>query len=677
MERIFVKLLKPAVAFLISAFFVSGCATTVQPPASVTTPGASAPAQAAAVLPTLLELCRPSDLPPAKVLSRPGYVQFSVAVTADSGAPITGLRESDFSINSGPKTYPIAWFHENRSAANPVSLVLVGDVASSMWNKTVVRSSSLSPVRAALEEAVSTLNDCDEIAVVLVGGEYPPGLSPEKFDLPTSLQDVTLIQSFTTDHELAVAKVYSVIPAGANRLGDGIRMALSQLGAAHYPNRALVILTDGLDEAAVNEGVRVLEQARSDGVAVWVIGIGEPDAKSGLFARLTGTDRVDEAAVRRLASVGGGQALFARPVEKDIGASLANAIATASKQLGHGYTIGTIAPVGTALTVALPKHSDASARVEKASAQMLADAAALPPPKAVGQCIAKDEPPASIAGQAGYTQVRVSVTDRGGKPVTGLKQTDFAAHSGAVNHPVVYFREYDGTTPKSIVIAIDSSYSMEPKIEAVQREFGKLIRRLGPCDEVALIAFNGGPFLLQKLTTNHKVFAQRLGQLNTYGYTALYDATERSLRVLSKAKYRNRVLVLMADGIDNASRIPKDRIIAEVGQSGVLVYAIGFSSPNADRTSASFGNAVFEPVVDGSALDAIASASGGKERIAPPLDEDKGAGFGHAVAAVAEQMDHGYELGFVAPDANAPVSVSVPGYPNYVLQTAGLPVPAK
>ncbi|MDO8431417.1 MAG: VWA domain-containing protein [Candidatus Binatus sp.] len=547
-----------------------------------------------------------------------------------------------------------------------------------MWNKTVVMSSSLSLVRGALEGSLSSMNDCDEVAAVLVGGKYLPGLDPEKLDLPASLEDVTLIQSFTTDHELALVKIYNVLPAGQNRLGDGIRMALSQLRAAHYPSRVLVILTDGLDEAAIDQGVRVLAQARSDGVAVWVIGIGDPAAKTGLFAKLTGTDRVDEAAVRRLANAGGGQALFARPVEKDNGVSLANAIATTTKQLGQGYTIGTIAPPGAALTVALPKRADATTRVEEASGQTLAAAAALPPPAPVGQCVYKDQAPALIAKQAGYSQVRVSVTDRGGKPVTGLKQADFVAHFEPVNDPIVYFHEDDGTIPKSIVIAIDTSGSMTPKIEVVRREFGKLIQRLDPCDEVALIAFSSGTFILQKLTTSHKVIERRLRFLHPFGQTALYDATARSIELLSKAKYRDRVLVLVTDGMDNASLTSKDRLITEVMQSGVPVYAIGIGDPNVGRVSASVGTfASVTDAVDELTLDAIASASGGNERTVPSMDEDQGLGFSRAISAVADQFDRGYKLGFIASSANASVSVSVPGNADYVVRTAGSPQPVK
>ena len=58
---------------------------------------------------------------------------------------------------------------------------------------------------------------------------------------------------------------------------------------------------------------------------------------------------------------------------------------------------------------------------------------------------------------------------------------------------------------------------MSLKLPTVRREFGKLLRRLNPCDQVALVAFNSRPFMLQKLTTNHKIVEHRLTWLHVSG----------------------------------------------------------------------------------------------------------------------------------------------------------------
>ncbi|MFI5353263.1 MAG: VWA domain-containing protein [Candidatus Binatales bacterium] len=546
-----------------------------------------------------------------------------------------------------------------------------------MWDKTVVMPGSLRPVRATLEDAVAGMNDCDEIGVVVAGGKYALGLDPAQFDLPPSLAEVTLLQPFTTDHRAAIAKIYGLLPAGPNKLADGLKLALSQLGRAHYPNRALLVLTDGLDQAAIDEAVPVLEQARASGVPLWVIGIGDPNAKTGALSSLTGTYRVDAAAVERLAKAGGGRSLFALPLDKDTGVSFAQAIGVIVKEMGQGYAIGVVGRPGSTPAVALARPSNATVRANTVPPQVLADAAARPPTTQV-QC-AQDGPPAAIISKAGFTLVRVMVTGPDKRPVNGLKQAAFVASSGTDVYPLVYFHEKNGNSPKSIVIAIDTSGSMSLKLPTVRREFGKLLRQLNPCDQLALVAFSSRPLMLQKLTTNHKLVEHRLTWLRVSGGSAIYDTIDQAMKTLSEAKYHDRALVIVTDGMDDASKIEKDSLLGTLANNNVPIYAIGIGDPDlAPHPSMqpffAFGQSQY--AVDASVLHAIASATAGRAFIVPPMDKDQGVGFAAALDQVADQLDNGYEVGFIAGALGSLPLISVPSQPDYVVKTIGVPAPA-
>jgi hypothetical protein len=107
------------------------------------------------------------------VLSKPGYTQLAVSVTDHDGKSIGSLHQSDFVVRFGPNSPPLAYFREESSATTPVSLVIVGDVSESMYRKTVVLSADeLEKVRNGLNQAVGQLNECDEVALVLIGGTY-------------------------------------------------------------------------------------------------------------------------------------------------------------------------------------------------------------------------------------------------------------------------------------------------------------------------------------------------------------------------------------------------------------------------------------------------------------------------------------------------------------------------
>jgi len=366
-----------SIASLAIAFMICSCSSAQAPvsPASSASPAIAQASPSASAEAPDLELCRPADVAPAEIRSKPGYAEFAVSVADSSGAPIRGLKQSDFVVQSGPKPDQIVYFLENESS--PVSLFVVGDVPNTMAKKTVGKF-PLENTRLEIAEAMLNLDGCDEIGVVLAGGTFPPFLGST---LPnTFVSDVKVVQPFTTDQQGALDGIFSIIPFGSSYLSDGLKMATVQLEGAHYARRALVALTDGLDDKAIKNSVPVLEEVRAKGISVWVIGIGDPDAKEGIRSFMTGTTRVDASAVKRLAAAGGGLSLFAAPVSSDEGSSLARAITTIAKGIGHGYTIGVIAQPGAEPKLAIGNLPSAIVSARTVPPQLLAAMAALPAP---------------------------------------------------------------------------------------------------------------------------------------------------------------------------------------------------------------------------------------------------------------------------------------------------------
>src|ERR1700685_1957492 len=106
---------------LLCARVIAGCGAA-SPPAPGS-PGAATTAATASSaphpFPDPLDLCRLPDLPPASMLSRPGYTQLAVSVTDPNGAPLDGLKKSDFTVRSGANSDRIAYFRQECSVAAP------------------------------------------------------------------------------------------------------------------------------------------------------------------------------------------------------------------------------------------------------------------------------------------------------------------------------------------------------------------------------------------------------------------------------------------------------------------------------------------------------------------------------------------------------------------------------
>ena len=635
---------------------------------------AAAPSPVSAVATAIggarLDLCRPPDLPPPDLRAKPGYTQLRVTVVSAQQTPIHGLKQSDFTIRVGQQTYPIAYFREENASQTPVSVITVSDVSATMYNKTFVGNDRLKflSVRNNIDGAVSHLNACDEMAMVTVGGV---SLDPRQ----PPLSAVTYVQSFTTDQDKAMGPSYAIKPSGEKLLSDGIMMGLTAVANSDYANRALVVVTDGLDPEAMEKSEKFLEATPRGAFSFWVIGIGDPDASA---SSLAGARRLDTEAVKRLAQAGGGHALFARSVNDDNGSSLADAINTINGNLTTGYTIGVILPPSSeAPVVTVANQPDVSTQEMVVPTQFLTAAAGRPERTVLQQCTGIAQVPASISSMAGFRMLNVAVTSAEQKPVTALKQADFAASCGGTSCPIVYFQG-ESCEAVAVAIAIDTSQSMTAKLPVVTSVVKNLIDHLGPNDSVALLAFSSQPYLLQASTKDHDRVKDKLSVLRAYGQTALYDSMAASAAILRRSAHSRKAIVLVTDGIDNISHTSMESLLTDLRTWGVVVYAIGIGTPSETKPqSISVGPFTFggdSDQVDVSPLREMANATGGESFGVGPIDTGKGA-LASAASTISKQLNSGseYVIGVTTSASSSDTTLTVPGHPEYTVSATASP----
>jgi Ca-activated chloride channel family protein len=94
-------------------------------------------------------------------------------------------------------------------------------------------------------------------------------------------------------------------------------------------------------------------------------------------------------------------------------------------------------------------------------------------------------------------------------------------------------------------------------------------------DETFVAAFNGRvERVTDFLSDKHKLENSPLG-LRSEGETALWDAVAFGLDQLKRGKNRKKVLVVVTDGEDNASKIKFRDLIERVEEADVLIYPVG------------------------------------------------------------------------------------------------------
>jgi Ca-activated chloride channel homolog len=277
-------------------------------------------------------------------------------------------------------------------------------------------------------------------------------------------------------------------------------------------------------------------------------------------------------------------------------------------------------------------------------------------------------PSRALRNQSGYEQVTVTVTDQRGRYVTGLQKGDFRIYVDGIQRPLEFLRQ-DLNTPVSIGILADTSGSMEPKLQQLRAAIAQFIGDLNSKDDVFLFAFSNRPFLLQPFTTNHFLVRSRLALLHAYGQTALFDTIMDGLIMVKHGRYDKKALLVVTDGMDNASQATLQQVVGQARRMGVLIYSIGIGDPNSGGMGIAIGPFMIGgdmDHVDTETLTQLSNESGARTFIVREVGD--GEALREDCAAISNELREQYTAGFVAPDPSRPgyrsLRVDVPGRPE-------------
>jgi Ca-activated chloride channel family protein len=165
------------------------------------------------------------------------------------------------------------------------------------------------------------------------------------------------------------------------------------------------------------------------------------------------------------------------------------------------------------------------------------------------------------------------VTNSAGGPVTTLKQEDFQVFEDGNPQKIAVFQR-ESELPLSIVIAVDASLSTrnEHKLEMESaRRFARAILR--PIDGVSLFQFSEVVDQLTPFTSDLRVIDKGISRLHNGAATALYDTLYLGADALLERRGR-KVMVVITDGGDTASKTSYQQAVREAQQAEVILYSI-------------------------------------------------------------------------------------------------------
>jgi VWFA-related protein len=182
------------------------------------------------------------------------------------------------------------------------------------------------------------------------------------------------------------------------------------------------------------------------------------------------------------------------------------------------------------------------------------------------------------------------VTDKIGRPLTGLKLDDFLVMEDGKPQRVTNFALTDA--PFEIALLLDTSGSTREDLGLIRDAADSFINALRPGDRVAVLAFNniprnGNPLatveLLASLTGDRKVLHEAIARIGTSNGTPFYDALARVADQVFREPPREevrgrRAVVALTDGVDSSSDSGFDDARSKLARAGVASYFIQMST---------------------------------------------------------------------------------------------------
>lgn len=308
---------------------------------------------------------------------------------------------------------------------------------------------------------------------------------------------------------------------------------------------------------------------------------------------------------------------------------------------------------------------------------------------------AKEDSDDVLKVETNLVTIPVSVYDRNGLYIPGLRQQDFKVFEDGVEQEIAYFGTQD--KPFTVALLLDTSPSTQYKIDEIHKAAASFVDHLGPEDSVMVIEFNSSVKVQTEPTKDRDKIRKAIYKAKFGDGTSLYNAVDEALRKRLASIQGRKAVVLFTDGVDTTSRKNSyDGTLAYAEESDSLIFPIYYNTYGDTPPQYSTGPDIFGPpiIVRGASkeeyalgrkyLEDLADATGG--RVFRP--EATPGGLAAAFEGIAEELRRQYNIGYVPKEEGRvgqrkqiKVRVNRPNLvlrsrDSYVVGAAPAPVPA-
>lgn len=174
--------------------------------------------------------------------------------------------------------------------------------------------------------------------------------------------------------------------------------------------------------------------------------------------------------------------------------------------------------------------------------------------------------------------LNVTVTDKAGQYVKGLKASDFKIYEDGVEVPANMIASFSlQESPYAAVVLMDSSGSMEARISLARSAAIRFLDALRPEDVAAVYRFDSTVERVQEFSGGRDL-APIAYAIRARGMTTLNDAIVEASRTLAERPEHRKAIVILSDGVDTYSKASSDKAVESALAVGAGIFAVDMSS---------------------------------------------------------------------------------------------------
>ena len=235
--------------------------------------------------------------------------------------------------------------------------------------------------------------------------------------------------------------------------------------------------------------------------------------------------------------------------------------------------------------------------------------------------------------------LNVTVVNTDNHYVTDLGENEFTIFEDGTKQELIFFNRT--SLPIALSLLIDTSASMENRLQIAQEAAIGFAKKLRPQDLAQVVDFDSRVEITQNFTNSVPDLERAIRATVAGGSTSLHNALYISLKELAKIKakseddVRRRAIVVLSDGEDTSSLVTYEEVLELAKRSETALYTIGLQ-PREAPASKGFREAEF-------VLRQLAQETGGRAFFITRVEDLK-----DVYGTIANELSSQYTIGYAS-----------------------------